>query len=364
MIGAFPPPTHGMAIVNSAVLDRLRSLDADPLVLDVSAPDLDNQFPTKLVRLTKILLAFIRLSIFRPVSGDRLYISVSGGLGQIYEVFFVAIARMKGMDIFMHHHSFAYLNLPKQYTQILIKTAGSSSVHITLSDRMAEQLRLMYSAKQTVSISNAVFCRHNEIPVNKTCSKIQTLGFISNISAPKGVFDFLNLMSFVESDNLPIQAKMAGPFHNSRIERAVCNRLAELRNVDYVGSKYGSKKDEFFKDIDALVFPTHYRNEAEPLVILEAMSYGVPIITYGRGCIPEIVNDICGLVVDTDEEFIPAAIEQIKMWLYNPTAFEAATQAAARNFIKIHARNNQRCLKLFRDLCNIHSANACLQFDS
>ncbi len=358
MVGAFPPPTHGMALVNSAVLGRLRSLDIDPLVIDVSAPDLDNRIITKLIKFTKILLAFIRLSILRPVWDDRLYLSVSGGIGQIFEIILVALARMKGMDLFMHHHSFAYLKSRKAYTQILMSTAGSSSLHITLSGRMAEQLRLIYSVPQTVSVSNAVFCNHNEIPVNKTCSNIRTLGFISNISAQKGVFDFLNLMSYVESNSLPIQAKMAGPFHDSRIERTVFKRLAELQNVDYVGPKYGRQKDDFFKQIDALVFPTRYRNEAEPLVVLEAMSYGIPIIAYGRGCIPEIVNNSFGMVVNTSEEFIPAAIEQIKVWLCNPTAFEAASQAAARNFVDIYNRNNQKYSKLFNDICNKKSAKA------
>jgi glycosyltransferase involved in cell wall biosynthesis len=123
-----------------------------------------------------------------------------------------------------------------------------------------------------------------------------------------------------------------------------------LQNVEYIGPKYGTDKDDFYEEIDILVFPTRYINEAEPLVILEAMCRGIPIIAYGRGCIPEILYADCGKVVDTRQEFVPAAMEQIIKWLWNPKVFEAASRAASGRFLEIYVQNSTHWLGLLKNL--------------
>ena len=350
MVGAFPPPLHGMAVVNKAILDRLRSANASPLVIDVSAKDLDRQFLARLNRLPKVLYALFCLAFLRDLRGAKLYISVSGGLGQIYEIFYALIARMRGMALFMHHHSFSYLNMRSTVTKLLIKAAGSISFHVTLSAQMAKRLRKMYKAPQTISISNAVFCFRNEISFKKSCKNLRTIGFISNISAEKGVFEFFDLMTEIKARNLPLQALLAGPFQNCQIEHTVNMRLAQMREVNYVGPKCGTEKDDFFDHIDVFVFPTRYVNEAEPMIVLEAMSRGVPIIAYGRGCIPEIVGADCGRIVDVNGDFVTEALVQIKAWLCDPNAFEEASRAAARVFFEIYTKNHQRWQELMKNL--------------
>jgi len=39
-----------------------------------------------------------------------------------------------------------------------------------------------------------------------------------------------------------------------------------------------------------LVFPSKYLNETYPVVLLEAMSAGIPVICYKNGAIPEIID--------------------------------------------------------------------------
>src|SRR5690606_11515359 len=97
----------------------------------------------------------------------------------------------------------------------------------------------------------------------------------------------------------------------------------------------------FFEDIDVLVFPTQYRNEAEPLVLHEAMSRKLPVIAYGRGAIPEIVGE-GGVVIDPNEPFVPHALKQIVSWLQSPAEFCSASKAAAARFRKTLSLNEER----------------------
>ena len=331
-VGAFPPPVHGMAMVNAAVRDQLCGTGIDLQVIDLSAPNLERSLYARLRRLPKVLLGLWYLMLIPQVNGCKLYMSVSGGFGQIYELLFVSLARMRGMQVVLHHHSFAYLNARKLIAQALIISAGPSAVHIALSLRMAERLQTVYKTTQVISISNAAFLLSNETLQIKPRLQPRTLGFISNITVEKGIPEFLNLMVAIQAKNLPLKAKIAGPFQDSQTESNVRTYLEILYNVEYVGPKYGADKDEFFAGIDILLFPTRYKNEAEPLIIHEAMSRGIPVVAYGRGCIPEIIEANCGLVVPPADDFVSAALAQICTWIDSPQTFQDTSIAAAERF--------------------------------
>lgn len=348
-MGAFPTPVHGMAVVNEAVRDRFVEAGVEPVVIDVSATSLDRSLAVRLGRLPKVVRGLGRMLFSRCSRDGSLYMSVSGGAGQVYEVFFLLLARLRRMRVYLHHHSFAYLDRPSWITRVLTAVAGPASVHITQSPGMAARLLILYpSVRRVIPISNAVFLIGGRAQTVSARSALKTLGFISNISAEKGVFEFLDLVAASEAEGVMLQAKLAGPFQDTETERRVRQRLGELRTVEYVGPQYGEAKEAFFATIDALIFPTH--NETEGIVNHEAMCHGLPVIVYGRGCIPEIVQPDCGLVIDPMEPFVPAAAAQIKAWIDSPEVFQAASRVARERFVNTYEDNARRWEDLVREI--------------
>ncbi|MGB5146632.1 MAG: glycosyltransferase family 4 protein [Porticoccaceae bacterium] len=354
MVGAFPPPVHGMAMVNAAVRDALRQAGVTPTLINLAAPSLDRSLTTRLGRLPRVLHGLGRLAGKRSLSNGTLYMSVSGGVGQVYELAFLRLARLRGMRVFLHHHSFAYLDRSSMLTRALVRAAGDDAVHLTQSPEMANRLQLGYRARRVAPISNAVFLMEKDLGSVGLRKTVGTLGFISNIAPKKGVFEFLDLMSAVDLADLPLHARLAGPFQDADTEQAVRERLGSLPQVEYVGPQYGAAKDAFYAGIDVLVFPTRYENETEGIINHEAMSHGIPVIAYGRGCIPEIVGADCGLVIDPAEPFVPAALAKLESWLADPPAFEAASQAAAARFARTYDENAARWRALLEDIVGAH----------
>jgi len=343
MVGAFPPPVHGMAAVNAAVHERLHMAGAEVVVIDLAAPNIDRALISRLARLPRVLRGLARLSCMRVQRNGMFYISVSGGLGQVYELVFLIVARLRSMRVFLHHHSFAYLEVPNRITGLLAWLAGHNSVHIVQSAGMAERLRVTYHITNVVAVSNVVFIvAQDAATLAYVRKKVANMGYISNISAEKGIFEFLDLMTAVRDKGINLHAKIAGSFQDTKTERQVRKLLLELPALEYVGPKYGKDKEDFFAGIDVLIFPTLYDNETEGLVNHEAMQYALPVIAYGRGCIPEIVSPECGLVVPPGEAFVPAALAQIEAWLAKPQAFQAASAAAAARFTALREENLHR----------------------
>lgn len=343
LVGALPPPVHGMAAVNQAIFNQFKKNGVDLRVIDISSATLYRSFLRRLSRLPKVLGGLFRFLLLPGYRGEALYMSVSGGLGQLYELCFLLIARARSMKIYLHYHSFAYLDRHKLITELLIRAGGPQCTHITLSREMSCRLKARYkAATQVVWVSNAVFFAGNGATKLADRPGLRTLGFLSNISADKGIFDFLDLVAACEAEGLPLQARIAGPFQDQETENRVRARLEQIPSAEYVGPKYAEAKTAFLNSIDVLVFPTRYVNEAEPLTLHEAMQHKLPVIAYGRGAVPEIININCGMVIDPEGPFVPVALECLKRWLENPDSYKAASSAALQQFAAIMERNLQQ----------------------
>lgn len=340
-LGAFPPPVHGMALLNAAVRDRLRAAGVEVQVLNIAAPRLGHHALGHLNKLIRVFRAYWQLLTSRASVKSSLYMSVSGGWGQGYELGFIAVARLRGLKCVLHHHSFAYLGRARTLTACLVWLAGRHSVHVTLSENMGNRLRSIYNVQGKVfAVSNASLLLGESSLIKQCHARYSTLviGFLSNISCEKGIFTFLDLVAAAIAEGVKLSARIAGPFQDFATEQKVRHRLAELPMVEYVGSVYGHEKLDFFRSLDAFIFPTRYVNEAEPLVILEAMQQELPVIAYGRGAIPEVLDASCGLVVSPGDDFTEPALALLREWAASPEVLAQAHSASAGRFRCLRTR--------------------------
>ncbi len=361
VIGAFPPPVHGMAAVNAAARDALRKANTEPLIVDIAARSLNRSLKAKLGRLPRVMRGIVQLARTPRSVVTTVYMSVSGGYGQLYELAFVSLARLKKMPLYLHHHSSAYIHKPSLLTRLLVKAAGPTTIHVVQSKEMGRRLQDTYGIGRFEAISNAVILPPNPFAALGPPRSLSTLGFVSNIAREKGVFDYLDLMGAVTVAKLPLNGILAGPFQDDDTERAVRAKLRALPNVQYVGPVYGPDKEKFFARIDCLILPTRYFNESEPIVTLEAMSHGIPVIAYGRGCIPEIVGDECGKVIDAVAAFVPSAMAQLQAWCEDSDKFSYASMASLRRFGENYHNSTQLWNALLAELAGCSRENTPLR---
>ena len=71
--------------------------------------------------------------------------------------------------------------------------------------------------------------------------------------------------------------------------KALCRNLGIEDRVTFTGPKSPEELPSFYSAADVFVYPSLYENFAQP--ILEAASYGIPVIATSVGIAPEIIED-------------------------------------------------------------------------
>jgi glycosyltransferase involved in cell wall biosynthesis len=155
----------------------------------------------------------------------------------------------------------------------------------------------------------------------------------------KGFDLVLRTFEAAREEGLDVRLRLAGPTRSAVEARMLANVLKRHGGrVHYVGPVYGVDKEAFYNAIDLVLFPTRYRNEADPLVLLEALDHGVPVIAYSRGCIQEHVPAEAGCVVDADEDFSERALAVIRDYVSSPAKLDRASEDAIRYVPKMRDR--------------------------
>jgi len=79
--------------------------------------------------------------------------------------------------------------------------------------------------------------------------------------------------------------------------------------VDFIGEIDDARKNDFLAGASALLFPIDWP-EPFGLVMIEAMACGTPVIAWGEGSVPEVVDHgVSGLIVSSLEEAVQAVAQ-------------------------------------------------------
>ena len=328
VIGPMPPPVHGYSVVTKFIADKLAAL-APIEVINVAPDSLVRNRRYHAQRMRRAARALWRVLAARRHSRS-LYVAIAGGAGVAYDLPLVLAARLLGYKIYIHHHSFSYINRRSPWTALLFAVAGRTATHICLSAGMAQRLGMLYpAAPRSVVLSNVALIPPR--PPRPARSGPIRLGFLGNLIPEKGADTAIAVARALRQDGRDIVLAIAGPALDADTEALLADTQQSLGAAFvYHGAVYGAEKAAFLDSLDLLLFPTRYANEAQPLVVLEALAAGIPVLATHRGAIAEDVGEHAA--VFADEDYVANAVRMIGAWCADRRpldALSAATSARA-----------------------------------
>ncbi|MFN8444484.1 MAG: glycosyltransferase family 4 protein [Caldilineaceae bacterium] len=149
---------------------------------------------------------------------------------------------------------------------------------------------------------------------NTECNKLR-LASLGQVREDKGIFVLLESLRDPRIQaKSHIQCDIYGPLFQSISERFE-EELSRTPNAHYCGIVNAEEAVATLSDYDALIFPTFYKGEGHPGVIMEAMMAGIPVITTSFRSIPELIhNGENGLLVPPhDAKRLADAIEMVDL---------------------------------------------------
>jgi glycosyltransferase involved in cell wall biosynthesis len=325
-VGAIPPPATGAANVNASLAAYLQDQGLEVRVVDTGSADVRRTWSAKVRRIPRVIGAvaeFLGRVRGRPV----VYLSINGGLGQLYDLPFLLVSRLMGLVVYVHHHNYTYLDTPTWLMRLVVRLAGRGATHVVLCGQMRADLTRVYPRACRVYVqSNHAFAGDSSRARRREV--VSTVGFLSNISAEKGIVEFLDLMDALSAVERKVRGLVAGPFAGPSVRRKVLQRIAQVEQLAYLGSLSPIQVDQFYRSIDVLVMPTRYPNEVQPLVIIEAQSRGVPVVAWERGCIRELGENGGVEVIERGEDFVAACLSLLVRWGNHPGEVQRASLRA------------------------------------
>jgi glycosyltransferase involved in cell wall biosynthesis len=327
VVAPLSPPMNGVATSTEGVLDYLRPR-VRVRVANVS-PGLAGGAGRHIAKARRILLAIAGLVANAAVSGRVVYMSADGGAGKVYNLVVAACARGLGYRVFVHHHSFAYIDRRSRLTAVLAWVMGPKGIHIVLCPDMAAGFSRRYPGTRTFELSNAALLPGEVERLPRPLGPGFRIGFLSNLIVEKGLDTSIDLLRAVRGAGLPAVLILAGGAPDRRALNLVKAARMEFGDaLIHLGPVAGAAKSAFFADLDVFCFPSRYANEAQPHVLLEALAHGVPVLTFARSCITADMGDGAGLCVPKGHDFVGQALALIQTWSRDREALAAASRQA------------------------------------
>lgn len=333
LVGPFPPPIHGASVITErvAVMAVTQNIPVVRCNISPRAGSAGLNYHTSRAR--AYFRSLRRILSARTAEHQALYLSLSGGLGLWYDLFVVAAARLKGLTLIFHHHSFAYIDAPRLLLRTIVCVAGARQIHIVLCPAMAEKLRSAYGSKLgTVVVSNLGLLDPAMPHRPRTPMALRVIGYLSNISFEKGIDRYLDLFAALRAGGSGIKGLIAGPFASGGVKNYVERRILKIGGIDYIGPVHGDRKIAFFSSVDFLVFPSRYVNEAEPLVIYEALAAGIPVAASERGCVAQMAGPSSMVLLNDTASDLAPLVEQILSWEQNAKSFQEHFEKLRQEF--------------------------------
>jgi glycosyltransferase involved in cell wall biosynthesis len=186
------------------------------------------------------------------------------------------------------------------------------------------------------------------IPENRNKPDRINILYLSNLFPGKGFNELIEVFGKLARGNSNIYLYMVGGFPYKGIRKKIRKQIIKSGLIDRIflkGPRFDEYKLKFYGEADIFVFPSFFRQECFPLVILEAMQAGLPVVTTREGAIPEIIdNEVNGVIINQkDNEALEYQIQR----LVNDKNLRSDLGSAAKkkfteNFTLDHFEKNMR----------------------
>jgi glycosyltransferase involved in cell wall biosynthesis len=243
------------------------------------------------------------------------------------DVLDASVARSLGIPVVSTVHGFTGGDRKNRFYQWLQRRAlRRFNAVVAVSRPLRNELARTIPSERLHYVQNAFYAAEAPVEREAACRALGVppdgfrVGWVGRLSAEKGPDILLEALAQLQHLPLSVSFIGAGPMRGALEARAAALRVTD--RINWHGTVAGAAR--LLRAFDVLVLTS--RTEGTPVVVLEAMAAGVPIIAADVGGVPDVVSPSEALLVPPgNPRGFARALEQV---LQHPTQGEQRTFAA------------------------------------
>lgn len=293
--GELPPTSiHGASISNEINLRMLANNYFISKVVEIySIKNHSSGYIIKVFFFISSYLKFIQKSVAKKFDFfyGVVYLSTFGILKNIFVVLIFKITNPKG-EIILHFHRSDFKDFQKKKINKFLYYILDLLVDkfILLSESQKDDYNLKknkyFVLKNTIQ-NEYNFTKTKQKSLEKNnCIKLIYLG---NYIKEKGIIELVKAVIEVNNNDIKFELNLFGNFASEKLKKEVLTLIDGFGFIKINGPIYDNNKFLKLSESDLLVLPSY--NEGLPLVLLESMSIGLPVIISNVGYIQDALGE-------------------------------------------------------------------------
>lgn len=300
LMGQTPPPWHGQAVATQILFEHdWPGFEVECLRMDFSSEmsEVGRLQFKKVLALIKLIFK-ARRSLSRSPGSILFYPPSSANwIPFIRDVIFLTSVRGKATGtVFIFHASgladFTHTNWLKRF---LAKMAyGHADMALEVAEEHTPPHRTFHAKDhQWCPCGIHAPPMPPKSPRNPS-DPLQVL-FVGSLQEGKGILEILRTAAHLREKGLrdAFHFKIVGRWMDETFERETMKLHHELQlehMVTFSGQLTGAAKWQAYHDADVFFFPSHYPSEASPIVLMEALAAGLPVVSTLWNGIPALMK--------------------------------------------------------------------------
>jgi len=317
-----PPPVHGSSLVGLNIKESIRinrTFECTFINL-LASQNVAESGKVSLRKIFGFIVSFVQ--VFGTIIHNRpqlCYLALTTTGAAFYkDLLLVSLLRLFRIKRVYHlHNKGVSLHQHKGLNRMCYRFVFKGTDIIILSKYLYPDIQKFVPENRILICPNGIPYVQPETGNSKTRTSVVQILFLSNLIKSKGVFNLLEAMALLKKKGIAFKGIFIGgegDITTSEFNEQV-SYLGLSDKVNYLGKKYGKEKNSAFSEADIFIHPTY--NDCFPLVLLEAMSYSLPVVSTFEGGIPDIVEDgVTGFLVP--QKNVETLAEKIELLINNP----------------------------------------------
>jgi len=342
IVGQTPPPFGGQAVMIEHLLSgKYRNVRLVHVRMAFSKK-MDSAGRFKVSKLWELFSVLTRIVVARVWKmAQVLYYPPAGpDLVPVWrDIVLLVVTRWMFRATIFHFHasglSEVYETIPRPLRFLFRVAYSRPDVAVCMSGRTAKDAKFLKSRQEFIVPYGIEDDAARWITSRNPADVVAHILFVGVLREDKGIFVLIRACHLLFQAGVRFRVTCVGEFGSEEFRSSLMKYLATnglTECIAFPGVLSGDAKFAAYSKADIFCFPSFFHSEAFPVVLLEALSFALPIVCTDWRGIPDIVDDRCAFLVPIQDEF--AVADKLRVLIENPDQRHTMGMAGRKRFLE------------------------------